>query len=83
MSTRFETIPLGVQGRVRNADSPIRHVLVEHDAKHSGGYFIYKWPPDTDASGPCKFDDWVETADDLREYFHDSGWEIDLSSPNG
>jgi hypothetical protein len=45
------------------------HVLVEHDAKDTGGYFIYQWPPDTDASGPCTFDDWVETAEDLQRYF--------------
>jgi hypothetical protein len=70
-------IPLGAQGRVTNSDSPIMHVLVEHDAKDTGGYFIYKWPPGTDASGPCTFDDWVETAEDLQEYFEDAAWNIE------
>jgi hypothetical protein len=70
------SIPLGVQGRVTNSNPPNMHVLVEHDAKDTGGYFIYQWPPDTDASGPCTFDDWVETAEDLQSYFEESGWDI-------
>ena len=73
---RVGTIPLGIQGRVTNTDSPIMHVLVEHDPKDTGGYFIYKWPPNADTSGPCTFDDWVETAEDLQLYFEESGWDI-------
>lgn len=76
MTMRVGTIPVGVQGRVTNADSPILHVFVEHDATDTGGYFVCKWPPGADASGPCVFDDWVETAEDLQSYFEDSGWNV-------
>jgi hypothetical protein len=76
MTVRVGSIPLGIYGRVINSDPPNMHVRVEHDTKSTGGYFIFQWPPGTDLTGPCTFDDWVKSADDLQKYFLESGWQI-------
>jgi hypothetical protein len=76
MTQYVGSVPLQVQGRVTNSDPPGMHVLVEHDEKHTGGYFIFQWPPDTDLSGPCTFDDWVESAEALEKYFAHAAWDI-------
>jgi hypothetical protein len=81
MTQHVGSIPLGVQGRVTNTEEAGMHVLVEHDAKDTGGYFVYQWPPDTDPSGPCTWDDWVESAHDLQRRFASSGWTVEWTLP--
>lgn len=80
---RVGSIPLGMQGRVTNNDSTILHVRIEHDKDDTGGYFIFKWPPGADAAGPPIFDDWIETADDLRVYFEETGWNLEWLGAQG
>jgi hypothetical protein len=79
MTQHVGSIPLGVQGHVTNSRPPneISYVRVDYDEKDTGGYFIYQWPPDTDASGPCTFDDWVESAEALQKFFEHAGWNIE------
>jgi hypothetical protein len=76
MTVRVGTIPLDVIGRVVNSDPPDMHVRVEHDADSTGGYFVFWWPAGDDPDGPCTFDDWHETAEDLQRYFQQSGLQI-------
>ncbi len=76
MTVRVGTIPLDVLGRVANSNPPDMHVRVEHDPDDTGGYFVYQWPSGSDPEGPCTFDDWVETAEDLQRYFAQSGWHV-------
>jgi hypothetical protein len=75
-------IPLEVQGKVLNAPYPNMTVLVRHDPEQTGGYFIFQWWDGS--NGPNEhsaFDDWVESAEDLQQYFTESGWTVEWEKP--
>jgi hypothetical protein len=72
------SIPIGVVGKIRNGDHSEMCVRVEDDTKSTGGYLVYQWWKNS--NGPNTggaFDDWVESKQQLDEYFAATGWSID------
>jgi len=51
--------------------------MVENDEQRSGGYLIRTTPPEDDPTkSGYRFDGWVQSADDLSQYFREAGWLI-------
>jgi len=64
----MKLIQIDVVGVVKN-DDPDMQILVKRDGEC---YFIYQWYGD---DGP--YDDWVADEDDLKQYFEETGWDIE------
>ena len=77
MVKRIGNIPVGVHGRVTNSDPPGLNVMVEDDHQRSGGFLVRTSPPeDNPARDGYRFDGWVESSDDLPQYFREAGWQV-------
>jgi len=77
------SIPIGIEGRILNGEHLEMRVRVEDDSANTGGYLVYQWwsgsaGPNTNGA----FDDWVESMEQLEEYFMETGWRIQWASPN-
>jgi hypothetical protein len=71
-------IKIGVVGVVTNGGHPGMRIRIEDDSENTGGYLIYQWWEGSDGpNAQGAFDDWVETADDLRKFLGEEGWVIE------
>ena len=71
------TIPIGIQGSIRNSGRPGHRVLVRDERAASGGFLVQQWW--IGAGGPNAhgaFDDWVGSEAALAAYLAESGWQI-------
>lgn len=71
-------IPIGVVGRIQNGTDADMQVRVSDDQVNTGGFIVYTWwknsgGPNTDGA----FDDWVESKEQLEDYFTSTGWIIE------
>jgi hypothetical protein len=72
------SIPVNIEGKLRNSKYSDHRVIVRSDADATGGFLIYEWW--TGSTGPnehAAFDSWVEDETELEEYFAESGWQVD------
>jgi hypothetical protein len=68
-------IPIGVMGEVENGPHPGMKVEIESDG--ASGYHILKWWVGSKGLGPNGvFDDWVQSRNELEEYFQEAGWSV-------
>jgi hypothetical protein len=78
-------IPMGVCGRVTNAEHPNMMIRVEDDSLNTGGFLIYQWWDGS--NGPNQygaFDDWVESLALLENFFAHKGWSVEWATgPEG
>jgi hypothetical protein len=52
-------------------------VGVERDVEDTQGYFVLQsWDGPTGPGRLGVFDDWVETREELEEYFRGAGWQV-------
>lgn len=71
-------IPINIVGNILNSGKVAHRVRVTDDADDTGGFFICEWWDDS--GGPNEhrdFDSWVETRDDLQQFFTESGWQVE------
>lgn len=72
------SIPVGIEGKIRNSEHSDHRVIVQSDADATGGLLIYEWW--SDSAGPNEhsgFDGWVEDNVALEKYFAEAGWQVD------
>jgi hypothetical protein len=65
---------VGKKGRIRNGAQQGWYVLVSDDSDSTGGYIIVT---SADADLKSGFDDWVEDAPSLEQYFRETGWDVE------
>jgi len=71
-------IPIGVIGCILNSDRVAHRVRVADDLDNTGGFLIYEWWDGSNGPNDYQgFDSWVETRDDLQQFFAESGWQVD------
>ena len=76
MVNRIESIPVGIYGRVTRGDCSGFHIMVEDDEKRSGGFLIRTSPPEDDIAKGYRFDGWVESLQDLPQYFREASYQV-------
>jgi hypothetical protein len=64
---------IGKDGRIVSGEYAGYEVRIVDDSKATGGYLILTWKDDPKTG----FDNWVETVDDLEQFFRESGWIIE------
>lgn len=70
-----EKIRIGVKGKILNGKEKDWFVLIQHDSENTGGYLILQ-AKEIDFSGEG-YDNWVENKQELKEYFLETGWEVE------
>ncbi|WP_143273366.1 hypothetical protein [Azospirillum palustre] len=61
-------------GRIVKGEGVGRYIKIIDDFKSTGGFLILD---DEDQSMSQCFDSWVENSTDLKQFFEESGWEIE------
>lgn len=72
---KFNTI-----GKIIKGDQEGWFVLVEHDTKDTGGYYVYQAPIPEIKESTVGYDDWLESLEDVQGYFEESDWDIEWLS---
>ncbi|HVT33294.1 MAG TPA: hypothetical protein VHE32_11635 [Rhodanobacteraceae bacterium] len=74
-------IPVNVIGTILNSEKIAHRVKVVNDVGDTGGFYIFEWWDESDGPNEHRaFDSWVESQNDLRQFFAQSGWQIDWSA---
>jgi hypothetical protein len=67
-------VPVGKQARITSGRYTGWQIVVQEDAKDTGGFFILLTNPRDKNEA---YDDWVQDRDSLERHFRESGWSID------
>jgi hypothetical protein len=70
-------IPIGQVGRIRAGELPGWFVIVKDDREVTGGLYVVVSSHLDFHGTPHGTDFWVESADDLDQFFEGSGWNVD------
>ena len=71
-------VPIDIIGHVTNGEQPDLHIRVIDDTAESGGFFILSWwPGPNEALAQQAFDNWVQSVEELEQFFAESGWVIE------
>jgi hypothetical protein len=69
-------IKLNTVGQIVEGDQKGWYIVVEHDEKETGGYYVYQAPIEDVLNSTEGFDDWLESFEDVEGYFEESNWLI-------
>jgi hypothetical protein len=69
---------IGQTGLVKNGPHAGFSIRIEYDAKDTGGYYILIWKVEPREG----YDDWVQSQNDLEQFFVESEWIVEWPSDN-
>ena len=71
-------IPINSKGRILNPQTKEDYIVVQDDLGNTGGYLVLQ--SDT-ADFTTGYDFWV-CKDELEEFFHETGWDVEWLERN-
>jgi hypothetical protein len=70
-------IKINKVGLILEGEEKGRYVKIVDDSLNTGGYLIYTYNSlDLKTQGYQCYDSWVETSQDIQNYFNESSWKI-------
>jgi hypothetical protein len=69
---------VGKTGRIKSGTQAGFSIRVEYDPDETGGYYILSWKDEPREA----YDNWVQSLNDLEQFFVESGWVVEWSGDN-